>query len=233
MTTLPKTLLVDDDYDFCEGVSSYLEDKGIAIAIATDPQLVVNADLKEVTAIFLDIDMPRLSGMDVLESIRQKNETVTIVMVSCHNDIDTRLSCLERGADFFLAKPVDLEEMYLILRRLLDIKPAVLPNEQPPEWTLSRSRFALVSPTGGMIGLSASEFRVFEMLLQQAPEAVGKDELAIAATGKVDRQQVYTRALEVLISRVRTRASNTNIKLPVKAVRNLGYVFHGNCRVTD
>lgn len=100
-------------------------------------------------------------------------------------------------------------------------------------WLPARSRYALISPADDCIGLSASEFRVFEALFSHAPEAVSKEELTEAATGRLDVPKAYSRALEVLISRVRSRANTSDTKLPVKALRNAGYVFHGNARVID
>lgn len=74
---------------------------------------------------------------------------------------------------------------------------------------------------------------MFELLLSNAPELVSKEELTEAATGRIDIAKTYSRALEVLISRVRSRVNANDAKLPVKALRNAGYVFHDGCEVVD
>jgi DNA-binding response OmpR family regulator len=81
--------------------------------------------------------------------------------------------------------------------------------------------------------LSASEFRVVEALFSHAPDPVSKEELTEAATGRVDVAKTCSRALEVFVSRVRSRANISDTKLPVKALRNVGYVLHGNGTVID
>lgn len=62
---------------------------------------------------------------------------------------------------------------------------------------------------------------------------MSKERLTEAATGRIDMAKIYSRALEVLISRVRSRINSNNVKLPVKALRNVGYVFHGNGTVIE
>jgi DNA-binding response OmpR family regulator len=78
-----------------------------------------------------------------------------------------------------------------------------------------------------------SEFCVLELLLSNAPELVSKEELTEAAKGRIDLAKTYSRALGVLISRVRSRVNSNDVKLPVKALRNAGYVFHGAGEVID
>lgn len=231
MDDAAEILLVDDDYDFCDSVSKYFESRSIPVLTATDPRLLQSMALNSLRVLLLDIDMPRLSGLDALEMIRRHSDQITTIIVSGHSDLTTRLSALEKGADFFLSKPVDLPELFLVVSRILGKQTDV--DTLGAQWLLSRSRCALISPNGDVIGLSASEYRVFEGLFSHAPLPVSKEELTEAATGKIDMAKTYTRALEVLISRVRSRVNTNDVKLPVKALRNAGYVFHGNGAVID
>lgn len=232
MNDFAEILLVDDDHDFCDSVANYFEVRGATVLTATDPRLLLSMDLKKLRVILLDIDMPRLSGLDALKVIREQNDHVTVIMVSGRSNLTTRLSSLDRGADFFMAKPIDLAELYLVVQRIVR-EEAMDRNDSEGCWHLSRSRHALITPDGVEYGLSASEFRVVELLFANAPELVSKEELTEAATGRIDIAKTYSRALEVLISRVRSRINSNNVKLPVKALRNAGYVFHGACEVID
>ncbi|PWG15625.1 response regulator transcription factor [Salibaculum griseiflavum] len=226
-------LLIDDDHDFCDSVSSFFDARSIPVLTATDPRLLQSMSLDCLRVILLDIDMPRLSGIDALPIIRSKSDLITTIMVSGHSDLTTRLSALEKGADFFLGKPVDLPELFLVVSRILGKQAAEDASISEAHWLLSRNRCALISPTGDAIGLSASEFRVVEALFSHAPEPVSKEELTEAATGRIDVAKTYSRALEVLVSRVRSRVNTSGTKLPIKALRNVGYVFHGNGVVID
>lgn len=233
MRDLCQVLLIDDDHDFCDSVASYFEERGVALLTATDARLLHSMDLDDLRVILLDIDMPRLSGLDALEVLRQQNDHVTTIMVSGHSDLTTRLSCLDKGADFFMPKPVDLAELYLVVQRVVRQHNQEAQNDARGYWRLSRSRHVLITPDGDEHGLSTGEFRVFELLLSNSPELVSKEELTEAATGQIDLAKTYSRALEVLVSRVRSRVSSKDLKLPVKALRNAGYVFHGACEVID
>lgn len=228
-----QVLLVDDDHDFCDSVASYFEERGLAVLTATDARLLHSMDLDNLLVILLDVDMPRLSGLDALEIVRHHNDHVTTIMVSGHCDLTTRLSCLDKGADFFMAKPVDLAELYLVVQRVVGQHDKEVQNDARGCWRLSRSRHVLIAPDGEEHGLSTGEFRVFQLLLSSAPELVSKEELTEAATGRIDLAKTYSRALEVLISRVRSRINSNEIKLPVKALRNAGYVFHGAGEMVD
>jgi DNA-binding response OmpR family regulator len=233
MGDLSRVLLVDDDHDFCDSVASYFEERGLAVLTATDARFLHSMDLDDLRVILLDIDMPRLSGLDALEVVRQQNDHVTTIMVSGHSDLTTRLSCLDKGADFFMAKPIDLAELYLVVQRVVGREEEAASNDPRDCWQLSRSRHALVAPNGDELGLSASEYRVLDLLFANSPEPVSREELTEAATGRLDVAKTYSRALEVLISRLRTRSSSEGQKLPVKALRNAGYVFHGVCKMMD
>ena len=226
-------LLIDDDYDFCDSVSKYFDARSISVLTATDPRLLQSMSLDGLRVILLDIDMPHLSGFDVLHNIRSRSDLITTIMISGHSDLTARLSALEKGADFFLGKPVDLPELFLVVSRLLGKQAATDTSAIETHWLLSRSRCALISPTGDVIGLSLGEFRVVEALFRHAPEPVSKEELTEAATGRIDIAKAYSRALEVLVSRLRSRANTNENKLAVKALRNVGYVFHGNGTVID
>ena len=233
MNDITEILLVDDDKDFCDSVSNYFEMRGSDVITATDPRLLTSMDLNKFRVILLDIDMPRLSGLDVLKFIREQNDHVTTIMVSGRSDLTTRLSSLDNGADFFMAKPIDLAELYLVVQRVVGREEEAASNDPRACWQLSRSRHVLVAPDGDEFGLSASEYRVLDLLFANSPEPVSREELTEAATGRLDIAKTYSRALEVLISRLRTRSSSEGQKLPVKALRNAGYVFHGVCKKTE
>lgn len=233
MNDITEILLVDDDKDFCDSVSNYFEMRGSDVITATDPRLLTSMDLNKFRVILLDIDMPRLSGLDVLKLIREQNDHVTTIMVSGRSDLTTRLSSLDNGADFFMAKPIDLAELYLVVQRVVGREEEAAGNDSRACWQLSRSRHALVAPDGDEFGLSASEYRVLDLLFANSPEPVSREELTEAATGRLDIAKTYSRALEVLISRLRTRSSSEGQKLPVKALRNAGYVFHGKAKIAD
>jgi DNA-binding response OmpR family regulator len=220
-------LIIDDDATFCDSVSRYFGARNISVQAIGDPHEAQRLSFDQYRVVFLDIDMPGVSGVDLLVQIRRMASPV-VIMVSGQSDEATRLACLRQGADFFFSKPVHLEELRLVAIRAMGRD---LPPEDSDLWVLSRSECAVRSPGGGLVGLSSSEFRLLEHLFSAAPDPVAKNDLARVVTGDPERTETFTRALEVMISRLRARTSTQNAKLPVKALRNFGYVFHGAGKV--
>lgn len=221
-------LLIDDDEDFCASARAFFGRKGIDLCTLPSPKMATALDFSQIRLVFLDIEMPGMTGTEVLRHIRAKADT-SIIMISGHSDAGTRIAMLEGGADFFLPKPVNLEELYLVADRILARSGAT--GAEDGGWTLQRSTMLLITPDNRQVGLSASEFRVIEALIRYLPDHVAKDDLLLAMSGRGDPRQTSLRALEVMLSRLRSRASTPDVVLPIRALRNAGYVFHGSGRI--
>lgn len=230
LSTACEILLIDDDADFCESVKLFFAGNNLPLLTITDPRLGQALDYSKVKLVLLDFDMPIITGLDILNEIRKSQKPI-IIMVSGHSDERTRLECLRKGADFFFSKPVNLEELRLVVLRALGRTEDIDPKGNV--WTLNRSRLQLTTPDGRRIGLTSSEFRLLEVLIARTPNEATKEELSEAATGRRDSTTGYNRALEVMLSRIRSRASSGDVRLPVKSLRNIGYVFHGAGKIED
>ena len=224
MSKPAEIVLIDDDVSFCQSAARVFQQNDMAPLTVSDPQIARSLNFASFKVILLDIDMPGISGLALLPDIRATSQPV-IIMVSGHSDAETRVACLEGGADFFFPKPVDLAELSLVAMRAVGRRGT--PTGDVGQWVLSGPECALHTPDGRNIGLSASEFRLLEQLFHQAPDPVSKECLTQVVTGDVNRAAAHARALEVMISRLRQRAGSGGVRLPVKALRNVGYVFHG------
>ena len=232
MTKTADILLIDDDEHFCRSVKTYFKREGLQIATLSDPLIVQAIDLKKIKVILLDLDMPVVNGHEILEQL-PKDQCPLIIIVSGHSDIDTRLDLLGSGADFFLSKPVDLGELCLIVKKALG-RTSAKTSSTSSRWILERRQMCLVTPDHQTFGLSGTEFRVLEQLFQNSGEVTRKEVLIEVSTGFATpptAQQV--RSLEVLLSRLRKRFSTETVTFPVKSLRNVGYICHGNCEIKD
>lgn len=225
MTEQPNILAIDDDHAFIGNLKTFFLRRGIGLATISDSILALALDFHKFKLVLLDLDMPGLSGEEVLARIPSGRRPIVIV-VSGHSDLETRLRVLDQGADFFLPKPVDLTEVLLICRRALGRE---APNgEMGRIWTLSRTNHTLCSPQGTIFGLTFSEFKILELLFEANSNVVTKETLAHAITAREGAAAVtFYRSLEVMISRMRTRFSEHDLPLPIRALRNVGYIFHG------
>jgi DNA-binding winged helix-turn-helix (wHTH) protein len=97
-------------------------------------------------------------------------------------------------------------------------------------WRLSRTAHTLKSPKGKVVRLSSGEFAILSALIVRAPDFVSKDDLVklVTATKAGHTSASSLRSLEVMISKLRRQFSETDHPLPIKALRHVGYVFHGS-----
>ena len=97
-------------------------------------------------------------------------------------------------------------------------------------WTLNRTDYTLQSPEGKVVRLSSGEFAILNALIVGAPDFVSKDDLVklVTANKTGDTSTSSLRSLEVMISKLRRQFSETDHPLPIKALRHVGYVFHGS-----
>jgi DNA-binding response OmpR family regulator len=231
MSDHPDILAIDDDHAFTSDLKAFFHRKGVDVAAISDSILAPALDFHKFKVVLLDLDMPGLSGEEVLARIPADHRPIVII-VSGHSDLETRIRLLDRGADFFLPKPVDLTEVLLICSRILGRQSLDMDPGQP--WALSRSRHTLRSPEEKIFGLTTSEFRILELLIEASPNVVAKEILAKAVTAREGAAAMtFYRSLEVMISRMRNRFSGPDLPLPIKALRNVGYIFHGKGKLED
>lgn len=227
-----EVLAIDDDVVFVTSLKNYFAENAVGVATISDAVLSSAVDFQKFKVVILDLDMPGMSGVDVLKGIVAEPHRPSVIIVSSHSDLETRISLLEKGADFFLPKPVDLNELLLVCKRCLGRSQQDF--EVGQQWRLSRLEHSLNAPDGTAYGLTCSEYIILEHLLEALPGYVTKDKLASAITTREGEAAYYSyRSLEVMISRMRSRFSSPGCPLPIKALRNVGYVFHGNGTVRD
>jgi two-component system, OmpR family, alkaline phosphatase synthesis response regulator PhoP len=129
MSTLELTgsriLIVDDNIPNCELLEAYLASEGYEIQIAYDGHAALSAvEQREPDLILLDIMMPRLSGYEVCQRLKSRDETCTIpiLMVTALNEMGDIEKAVSAGCDDFLTKPVNKLELQTRVRSLLRVR---------------------------------------------------------------------------------------------------------------
>ena len=107
-----KVLLVDDEQEFVTTLAERLELRGMNVEIATDGEMalgVIEADPPQV--VVLDVMMPGLSGMEVLERIKAVNPNIQVILLTGHGATKDGIKGMQLGAFDYLIKPVDIDEL--------------------------------------------------------------------------------------------------------------------------
>jgi DNA-binding NtrC family response regulator len=122
----PRLLIVDDDETFRRSTAELLRDEGYAIETAGDAARASEVlEQEAIDLVLLDVRMPGVSGLQAVEVLRARGSTVPIVMVSGYGDVETAVESLHVGADDFLTKPVDPDELSRRVAEMLERRPAV------------------------------------------------------------------------------------------------------------
>ena len=114
-------LLVEDETVFANAVKKHLSRKGYEIYLASDLKSA-NLHLKEniPDLILLDMRLPDGSGLDLLGEIKSMNTSVEILVMSAYGELDDAVSAMKLGASDYLKKPIDLEELYVNVKKVID-----------------------------------------------------------------------------------------------------------------
>ena len=159
------------------------------------------------------------------------SSSLGIVVTGSNLSLDSRLRCLQSGADACLPDPQDPRELACILLSLARRLPAVL--DEPPgnspangQWELRDQGWTLAAPSGTTISLSANERLIVRSLLEVAGRAVGRSELGeeLQVEGGTTRAS-GSRSIDVIVSRLRRKAELAGVILPIRTVYGSGYLF--------
>ncbi|CAA0107778.1 Transcriptional regulatory protein CpxR [BD1-7 clade bacterium] len=237
-------LLVDDDTALCEMLSEYLHGEGFTVDTLHDGQSALNQlnDGATYDLAVLDIMMPGISGLDVLQSIRARMPLPVIMLTGRADDID-RILGLEMGADDYLAKPCNPRELAARIRATLrrsnlavnafqqTLKGSDDDNRNLPvelsahgiELNLAQRKTTINSVD---VSLTSAEFNTLALLMQHQGKVVSKETL----TEKVLHRKLspYDRSIDVHVSRIRQKlAKHLGDNTLINTLRGTGYQFSG------
>ena len=218
-------LLIDDDVQLCGLLTKFFSSHGFHIdAVHDGGSGLARAQERQHDIVLLDIMLPVLDGLEVLTHLR-KRTAVPVIMLTARSADDDRIAGLEAGADDYILKPFNPNELLARVR-------AVLRRSRRVSTTgtfLEVGEFRLNSETreawknGVPIELTLSEFDIFEALMKSEGRAVSRDALAATLYGR--ESTPLERAIDVHISNLRKKLEGSNKMALIRSVRGVGYVF--------
>lgn len=219
--------VVEDEPDLREEVVEYLCESGFsARGFPASRELYASLLVRPCDIVVLDIGLPGEDGFVVAERLHEIG-SMGIVMMTARGQTEDRVRGLLRGADVYLVKPVDLLELRAVLvslaRRLGRCDGGGPPSAlSPVSWSVSPDGWTFSDGTGSIL-LTAQE-RLFLQCLAASPgEAVSRERLVVAIGG--DPYDYDYHGLESLVSRLRRKAVEQGVVLPLRTVRGAGYLI--------
>lgn len=215
-----RILLIEDDTLLGDGVRAGLKQAGFAVDWVQDGLAAKLALETEPYALMvLDLGLPKLSGLDLLKWLRERHLTVPVLILTARDTIADRVAGLNAGADDYLIKPFDLDELIARLNALLRRSAGqVTLTLQHGDIELTPSTHQ-VSKGGQAIELSAREFTLLHELLLHVGRVQSREQL---------EQHLYGWGEEVESNSVEVHIHHLRKKLGVELIRTLrgvGYVI--------
>ncbi len=137
---MPKILIVDDDKGIRSTLRDILEFEKYQVFEAVDGlDAVVKVKQQDYDVVILDIKMPKMDGMDVMDRIRILKPDLSVVMISGHGNIDTAVEAVKKGAFDFIQKPPDLNRLLITIRNAMD-KSSLITEKKTLQKRISRSK---------------------------------------------------------------------------------------------
>lgn len=216
-----RVLLVEDDEFLGDGIRTGLKHYGHTIDWVKDGRAaheVLSSAHETFDIIVLDLGLPKLSGLDVLKTIREKNVVTPVVILTARDTVDDRVKGLDAGADDYLTKPFDLDELCARMRALQRrSKARAKPVISYGEITLDPASH-VVTLEEKEIMVSRREFALLQKLLENAGRVISREQLNQTLYGW--GENIDSNALEVHIHNLRKRFGS---KL-IRTIRGVGYM---------
>ena len=218
-------LLVDDDVALGELVSEYAAYEGYTITTANTGELGLRfMGRKAFALVILDVMLPGIDGFEVLKRIRRTSET-PVLMLTTRGAAKDRIHGLQSGADDYLPKPFQPEEL---LARIHSILRRTLPKESPATLTLGDIAInelgRSVTLAGEQLDLTGAEFQLLKLLICQPGEPLSREELIPRIFGR--ESTGMDRSIDNLVNNLRKKlGTHANGLDRFKSIRNVGYSY--------
>lgn len=228
--TPPLILIAEGQRDLRHQVLESLQESGFrAHPASSAPEIWGAIDSMPIGAVVLDACLRGPDGMDLCRDVRERSD-VPIILVSANSSEVDRVVGLELGADDYMAKPYSTRELAARLRAVLRRSRSnrALGMRRPAEarfdgWLVNFARCELIDPDGGNVDLTAAEFSLLAVLLDNSQSVIARARLMELA-GVRDTPS-SDRSVDVLISRLRRKLSHGGRNAPIVTVRGAGYMF--------
>ena len=213
-----RVLLVEDDRMIAQGLQTALRQDGYTVDAVTDGRAAAAA-LHAATfdLILLDLGLPLRDGLDVLRELRARGDPTPVIILTARDEVQSRIAGLDAGADDYIVKPFDLDEvaarMRSVLRRASGRGDPCIRHGSLCLNPATR----VVERDGAPVALSAHEYAVLEALLQRPGAILSRSQLEDRLYGWSG--QVESNAIEVYVHSLRRKLGSDAIRTQ----RGLGY----------
>lgn len=219
-----RLLIVEDEVLLAAQVDKFLRDQDFVVDVASDGEEgLYYAREYDYDAAVIDLGLPKLTGIELIRTLRREHNQMPVLILTARSDWRDKVTGLEAGADDYLTKPFHMEELLarlkVLIRRAAGFASAMIEHGPLRLDTLSKE----VRVDGGLVELTAFEYRVLEFLAMNPSRVVSKAELTEHLYEQdFDRD---SNVIEVFVGRLRRKLDPDGRLKPIRTVRGQGYRF--------
>ena len=219
-----KILLVEDEIDLNNVVTKYLKKNGYSIDSVFDGEEALDyLRYGEYDLVILDIMMPKADGFEVIKKLRDKGNHTSVLMLTARDSADDKVKGLDLGADDYIVKPFDFNELMARIRAVVRRKYGNSSNKLVIGDLILDTSEKSVTRAGKQIELTGKEYEVLEYLMQNKNRVLSREQI---------KQHVWSydyegdsNIIDVLIKNIRKKINIADGKQIIFTKRGLGYVI--------
>ena len=219
-----RLLIVEDEVRLADTLRQLLHRQGYTADVCYDGVSGLDNALTGIYDLMvLDVMLPGLNGFQVARQLRDAGIATPVLMLTAKSDLSDRVHGLDCGADYYLTKPFEPEELLACVRTLLRRSGGQLQESDTLTWgdlSLERGTFTL-SCNGRDVRRSRREYDLMELLMRNGAQVVTKEQLLIKVWGY--DSQAEDNNVEVYISFLRRKLAHLHSAVKIKTLRMLGY----------
>lgn len=218
-----RILIVEDELKLAEAMSTILTKNRYGCDIASDGESGLDKAMSGIyNMILLDIMLPKLNGIDLLRRLRSSGITIPVILLTAKSDLNDKVIGLDAGADDYVTKPFQSEELLARIRALTRRNSELVTETvlSFADTTLNLSTYELACG-GRSIRLGLKEMGIAEMLMRGGKRIVPKEEILVKVWG-YDTDAEYNH-VEVYISLLRKKLVHIHSNINIGTVRGVGY----------
>ena len=219
-----KILLTEDEVDLNNVVTRYLKKNGYSVDSVLDGEEALDyLGYSEYDLVILDIMMPKVDGFEVIKKLRDKGNHTSVLMLTARDSADDKVKGLDLGADDYIVKPFDFNELMARIRAVVRRKYGNSSNKLVIGDLILDTSEKSVTRAGKQIELTGKEYEVLEYLMQSKNRILSRDQI---------KEHVWdfdyegdSNIIDVLIKNIRKKIDIEAGKQIIYTKRGLGYVI--------
>ncbi|AKO97253.1 Transcriptional regulatory protein tctD [Marinovum algicola] len=214
--------IIEDNVELAHGIAYRLRDRGHAVDALHDGEEADRFLAQEgADLVVLDINLPGMSGLDILRALRRRGDGTPVILLTARSETEERVAGLDAGADDYLTKPFEMDELEARLRALARRKDLVFSaRDRLGGLVFDRSARQLLDGDRPL-EIPRKEIATLECLFERRGRIVSKPQLMAHVYGT--GADVEDSAIEPHVSRLRKRLESYGVR--IKTARGLGYML--------